>query len=122
MGDDPQDVITAAQQQTREDSTELCISRISVTLSDDEDTTQELVVNRHQLVAEERSQLCIGVTSPVEEETKQQVMITPQQQATQSEDKSELSIGYTSVKLPTNIVTGISLVNIPYTGSSFTHS
>jgi len=120
MGDDPQDVVTAAQQQTREDTTELCISRISVTLSDDENITQELVVSRHQLVAEERSQLCIGVTSPVEEETKQQVMITPQQ-TTQSEDKSELSIGYISVKLPTNIVIGISLVNIPYTGSSSTH-
>jgi len=43
----------------------------------------------------------------IDEETKQQVMITPQQQTTESEDKSELSIGYIGVKLPTTVVPGI---------------
>ena len=120
MGDEPQDVaITPHQQQTREDKPELCISRISVTLSNDEDIKQELVVSRHHQVVEERSQLCkIGVKSLVDEETKQQVMITPQQQTTKSEDKSELSIGHIGVKLPTTIVHGISLVKTPSTGSS----
>ena len=112
MGDEPQDVVIAVQQQqTREDKTELCISTISVT--NDEDIKQELVVGRHHQVVEERSQLCkIGVKSPVEEETKHQVMITPQQQTTESEDKSELSIGYIGMKLPTTIVPGISLSSI----------
>ena len=118
MGDNPQDVIAA--QQTRENKTELCISRNSVTLSnEDEDIKQELVVSKHHQVEEERSQLCkIGVTSPVDEETKQ-VMITPQQkQTTESEDKSELSIGYIGVKLPTTTVPGISLVIKSLTGTS----
>jgi len=108
MGDETQDVVIAAQQ-TREDKTELCIGRISVTLSNDEDTKQELVVSRHHQVEEERSQLC-KIFSPVDEETKQQVIIVSQQQTTESEDKSELSIGYIGVKLPTTTVPGILLM------------
>ena len=84
MGDGTKEVTAAVhEQQTTDYKSELCFSR---------------KVNTKLLITEKKK------------ETKQQVMITPQQQTTKSEDKSELSIGYIGMKLPTTIVPGISLV------------
>jgi len=83
MGDGTNHVMTAVQeQQTVEDKSEMCFCR---------------KIDAKLLLTDE--------------ETKQQVMVIPQQQqTTESEDKSELSIGHIGVKLPTTTVPGISLM------------
>jgi len=70
---------------------------------------------QEQQAAKDKSEMCFSSKITMKMEEIKQVIIAPQQQTTKSEDKSELSIGYIGVKLPTTIVPGISLVKTSIT-------